>query len=207
MNKIKNIIEGFSGELPSEEEWYKNRMSLCNNCEFNSANGAPLSIACATIKKVACPSAEKGTCNQCCCCVEQKAKVKAEACPKGKWTALSVSSNDFEIELKTPGTLTKSNGQFVVDMGMISGKNLPILFTTKSTSGNLYYERASAGCSCTTNIPKEIQKGRVYEHSANISLSAFGAQQKKLEIHFLTSNKVSKVVYITFKYNRINTNI
>ena len=207
MNKIKNIIEGFSGDLPTEEDWYKKRISLCNSCEFNSANGAPLSVACAGIKKLACPSADKGSCNQCCCCVEQKCKVKSEACPKGKWTALTAKGGDFEVELVSPGKLTKSNGGFIVDVGMINGNNLPIILRTKSLKTNLFYDRVDVGCGCTTTSPKEIQRGREYEHKVNISLSSFGEQRKTMDIHFTTSNRVSKVVNLVFKYNRINVSI
>lgn len=207
MAKIKNIIEGFTKEKPVSEEWYKSRLSICGACEFNSLNGANLSVGCKTLKMMGCPSDEKGSCSQCCCCVEEKAVVKAESCPKGKWGKMEVINNEFKLDMITPSKVTVEGGVFKVDLGAVDTDNLNIEFDTTSIRKTLLYSGAKAGCSCTTSLPKELYKGRSYRHNVNISLSVFGQQNKSLELHFVGENRTTYSVSINFKFNRINPNI
>lgn len=218
MGKINNIIEGFTKELPLDEDWYQKRIGICNSCEFNSLNGASLGIDCKAIKKVFCPSSEKGTCNKCCCCIEEKCSVKAESCPKEKWGAMAVTSDKFKLELITEGDLkyikpsrqpngVTIGGYYVIDVGTVISDNVQVRFDTNSLLKTYIYESSKAGCSCTTTFPEEIMKGRVYRHSVNISLSAYGQQTKNLELHFLGNNNNREAVIIKIKFNRKNTKL
>ena len=207
MSKINNIIEGFTNELPINEDWWQKRMKICGRCEFNSLNGAELSMMCKTAKAIGCPSKEKGSCSKCCCCLEQKTAVKSEECPIGKWKAMEIVSNQFKVTLKSAGEVKNQDKGIVIDVGSISESYLNLTFETTSVSKNLVYEGAKAGCSCTTTLPKELKKGRSYEHSVNISISSFGAQNKKLELYFVGANRDKHILPILIKYNRINTNL
>lgn len=207
MSKIRNIVEGFTKETPVNEEWYLNRKALCDGCEFNTLNGASLSIACKTIKSIGCASSEKGSCNQCCCCIEQKTIVKAESCPKGKWGSMLINSKEFKLEMETPAKVKLKDGNFEVDLGMVDTDNLNISFETTSISKTLHYVGARAGCSCTSSMPKELYKGRSYKHSVNISLSVYGQQNKSLELNFVGNGNITYTLPIKFKFNRINTQL
>lgn len=207
MAKIRNIAEGFLKAKPVNEDWYKHRLSVCGACEFNSANGATLSTACKTLKMMGCPSDEKGSCNQCCCCIEEKASVKAESCPKGKWNSLTTVSGEFKIDMITPAKVSVKNGVFEVDLGAVDTDNLNIQFDTTSLTKTLMYSSSKAGCSCTTSLPQELYKGRSYRHSVNISLSVYGQQNKNLELHFTGEGRTTHTLSIKFKFNRINTSL
>lgn len=218
MGKINNIIEGFTNDLPVNEKWYQERIGKCNGCEFNSLNGAKLSIACNTLKMIGCPSSEKGSCNQCCCCVEEKASVKAESCPKGFWKAMSTASDKFKVELLSKGSLKYQEptreangnligGDFVIDLGIVTGERLTVEFDTNSISRTYFYASSKAGCSCTTSLPQEVLKGRVYRHSVSINLSSYGQQTKNLELNFTGQGNSKETVLIKIKFNRKNTNL
>jgi hypothetical protein len=218
MGKISNIVEGFTSDIPVNEEWYQKRVSICNGCEFNSLNGATLSLACKTLKNIGCPSEEKGSCNQCCCCIENKALVKAESCPKGKWGAMTVASDKFKVELISEGIVKYNKptrqangviigGDYIIDLGTVVSDSLQVVFETNSISKQFLYETSKAGCSCTTTFPKEILKGRVYRHSVNIDLSSYGQQTKNLELTFLGSNNNRETVLIKIKFNRKSTKL
>jgi hypothetical protein len=207
MSKINNIIEGFTNELPLNEDWWKNRMSICGSCEFNSLNGAELSVMCKTAKAIGCPSKEKGSCSKCCCCLEQKTSVKSEECPLGKWKAMETVSNQFKVTLKSIGEVKVQDKDIVIEVGNITEDFLRLDFETNSVSKNLVYEGAKAGCSCTTTFPKELKRGRSYEHSISISIASFGKQNKKLELYFVGNNRDKHVLPIIIKYNRINTEL
>lgn len=211
MSKINNIVKGFSNPLPKEEKWYQERISKCNACEFNTLNGAPLSNACKTLKMIGCPSKDKGSCNQCCCCIEEKASVKAEFCPKEKWDRLETNSDQFKLELMQDGKVKyrklNPGGEFVIELGKVDTSNLKVVFETTSILKNLNYESVRVGCSCTASVPHEIKKGRVYKHEVNISLSVYGEQNKNMEINFIGQDSARYTVPIKIKFNRVNTNI
>lgn len=74
MGKLNDIVEGWSNVITnSEEELSKERMKICNNCEYIS-----------TKHKTIRPDVH---CTHCGCTLDAKTRCASCACPIGKWNS------------------------------------------------------------------------------------------------------------------------
>lgn len=169
MTKISNIAKGFLGSTP-DEDWYFDRKSKCDPCEFNVINiedlelemdKLELSLVQKSTRRVA-KKTNQGMCNLCGCFTDKKIKVAGEKCPNNppKWDSVStqVSKNkSLTYTLISPynATTSMANGIYTIFTEYDQEKSLDFEFQIK---GNPRFQVLSvkAGCQCTVS---EVEKG------------------------------------------------
>lgn len=179
LKKAKTIVKAFSEDLPVEEEWYRERLTACDTCEWNSKNKDVNSLLTKTKESTIC----KGTsvCTACGCCIAQKASVKSEVCgmkEKGlepKWGAIEVEGkvdSRIKVENKTVGSdefFVDGAGAFVLET---SSKEVSVPFKFRVDGGELFNIRTLTNtCSCTSSGVEETTQGNYYVYM-NISTNS-----------------------------------
>lgn len=92
---LGSIINIIKLKLKNKEEldnWYKERLDICNECPLNSRNIKRRK----SIKEriLSLISLKKDFCTVCGCTLVDKASGEFEECPKGKWPELNFEEND-----------------------------------------------------------------------------------------------------------------
>lgn len=108
MNKLKEIALAYTNSVDKEQEYYKYRKSVCNGCEFNTANMKDSDKS--TLNRALETFSSTDRCNACGCPIDRKCGSKASYCGlkgeiiKGKmiepkWTPVEIDmrGNSFII--------------------------------------------------------------------------------------------------------------
>lgn len=123
INKSNTILKAWTGELPVNEKFYKDRLNICKQCPELSGNKEDLNLL---------QKAEHllvgDFCTICSCPVDKKAAMKEEQCPMDppKWPALAVltaSDEDYNVYNNSPHianlSLSEDGIKYVIDYGEI----------------------------------------------------------------------------------------
>lgn len=212
MAKITNIINSYLKALPENEAWYKERMSICATCPFNSDNATPDKMS--DLAKVVKFVSDEATCGACGCVIKRKASVKAESCGlttrsdlgKAKWHSLeqtsgagvSVESNDTSVKISG----TKEG--FVFDYGTRSEDVLDYTFTAKS---KMKFKNVSVTCGCTT--PEVLVEGDSALITLRLSTLKFGEglNKRTVYLNYIDKSNNEKKVQISLMINKVKGEI
>ena len=169
LQKAKNILNSMVSQLPEDQEWYKERMAICNACEYNSKNVDPSTltgIAKLRYQGLAPKYLTKMFCTACSCPIENKCSVRYEDCglvtlsKKPKWVAISKymgSDGSFSIENISldMGTVGSDIKGFVYNIEKNETHGPKISFSFKITRNKpVKFYRLEASCGCT--VPKYL---------------------------------------------------
>lgn len=176
LKKAKTIVKAFSEDLPVEEDWFRERLSACDTCEWNSANKSDNTILTKTKEATICKNTS--VCTACGCCIAQKASVKSETCgmqDKGlepKWRAIEVEGSvdsRIKVENKTEGHsefFAEKTGAFVT---AIESSEVSVPFHFIVDGGKKFNIRTLTNtCSCTSSGVEEVSQGN-YEVKMAVS--------------------------------------
>lgn len=166
--KITTIINAFNGEIPRGQAWFEERISICNECEYNSKNNPPEGFI-NTVRKVL--DGGKPHCLACSCYIEEKASMKEETCglitidKEPKWRALMVrtaSKEDFDIYNNSPDIanldLSADGLSFQLDYGNVSDKsNMKVQLLLE---GKYEVSHIQVSCNCTTPELVKLNDGQ-----------------------------------------------
>lgn len=96
VNKIKQMIEGWSNVIaPREElkelieEVYKERLSICDICDYDSENKKKTGWSTIRIDR---------HCTNCGCTTEPKLKCLSCECPLAKWKSITTSEKEYALK-------------------------------------------------------------------------------------------------------------
>jgi hypothetical protein len=206
MASIKNIIKAYTSELPENQEWYQNRLSICKVCPYNSANGGAES----TLSKVVEFVTNSDTCGACGCVITKKASVKEETCGlvykpewgKPKWNALAAASG-ANVSLESLDDTVKITGTkegFILDFGDVKEDVVDYSFITKSP---MAFKNITSTCGCS--VPEAITEGSITKISVRISTTKFadGVNKKTLYLNYIDKANNEKKVQLTTIINKV----
>ena len=208
-SKIRTIKDAFTSEIPTEETFFKERMKICEGCEFNSENMEPENISITQDIQIKNICKFKRMCTACGCCLDEKVGQKSETCglkQKGQtplWEALKAdtsSANDLNVEIlnKTAKTvqLDIKKQYFAVGLGEDLTGVLPIELLISREAG-LRISSIKPGCQCTVSTQEQVSDTEV-KISLKIDTSKFdkGVRfEKPVTVnYFKTANGVGSVV-------------
>jgi len=205
--KIKNIVKGFTTAEPTEQDWYKHRMSVCGSCEYNTENMEESSVSTANRLKVNSICGGGGVCNACGCCISKKARVEESVCglveigKEPKWTAvvetnptdkrLSVTCLDstFKVYRELPRIVLER--EFTEDEKKVE---FELLFSHKD---KFSISRSDSSCGCTVPTEEKVDernsklvvqvstvgfRGKVSERSLSVFYDVGVGTYKKVSI-------------------------
>lgn len=201
------IIKALFSDTPSDEDWYKRRVSICETCPLNSKNAESVSTLHESTSKHVCKSGP--VCTACGCCIELKAGVKTESCgltekpelgaPKWGPVLLKPKKNlRFSVEdLNTNGSKLSYGDNGSVILEVEAEGNSVELSARVSAKGSFEVLSIMAGCSCTAhNIVKESDNS--YKVSFTISLRSFKQgviTQKSATVRYLDGRNVKELPF------------
>ena len=217
--KIKNIFKAFTEKLPVEEKWYKDRLSICESCPFNSSNVEKTSFETKTISKTVCGG--KSVCTACGCCTERKAAIKAETCGlvekpewgQPRWDAIEIegSKRDSNIIVECMKqedhryVYAPSEKQDSFEVSFASSENVVnIPFKISRTGKSFKVKQVSASCGCTASKTTENEDGTV-DVKFSISLKKFDPGKtsvKTAKVVYLVGGREEKEIYFKFKITK-----
>ena len=166
-SKLRTIISAFSSEIPIDAEWFQERMTACEGCEYNSDNVLEEDLTLFDKVKIKNACSEGSMCKACGCCLHEKLGQKTEQCglsalgKEPRWNALSVetsSGDDLDVEIldKTALTINLDIGtkMFLVKLGDVPEKikEIKLQIHRKNT---LKISQVKVQCSCT--VPEQVQ--------------------------------------------------
>lgn len=194
IKKAKTIAKAFLNELPENEKWYQDRITICNACEYNTANIDKDKLSTKDKLKLTvhiCPEGDH--CTACGCCTHRKAGQKSEACGlvdlgmEPKWGVLEVESKldkGFIVENLTPssGDLVIDNREVIYDLGVVDKERVD--FTIKVIrSGGLDVKSTTVGCKCTVAETEILDKNSC---QFNIAISTKDLRKDSVLIRIFT---------------------
>jgi len=212
IQKAKSIASAFTGELPVDEKWYKDRMEICNGCEFNTKNMDKESLSASDKLQLtihACPEGDH--CTLCKCCTHRKASQKVEQCGmaekglKPKWPSLLMASKidkGIIVINNTPesGDLLSTAEGIIFDMGETDKERVDFEIVIKR-KGGLDIKSTVAGCKCTVadvfKLDNESAKFKMAISTTSFVKGRDITRYLTIE-HYTTQKKVEKLV-ITLK--------
>lgn len=219
INQVKMIKEAVQMEqLPVDEQWYKDRLSICQTCEFNSDNipqekrGA-MHFVHESKCKLASGNKEFRFCTACTCCIDRKAAIKRAECGMtsiGKaplWTALELFSVDnSNVSITKAGerdySLTADRASFIFDFGDVVEDVLDFKFVVFVPTTSKYIT-SRATCDCTVGKSVEIDSAR-REFTMRLSTLHFGTERKTTRTFYIDYD--NKTVVVKFVLQKINKN-
>lgn len=178
-SKTNTIINAFTGSIPHGEQWFEDRMSICNSCEHNSKNRKS-----ETLEEKAQDLLHLGQpyCRVCLCFIERKAAMKEESCglkeigQEPKWNNLMVhttGSEDYNLYNNTPEIckvdLANDGSHFEVLYGNLkegSNTNIQLLL-----EGQYKVKAVTVGCGCTTAVWNKIGDN-LYEINVGLKMTS-----------------------------------
>jgi hypothetical protein len=208
-SKLRTIKDAFTSEIPTEENFFKERMKICEGCEFNSENVEPEKLSVTQNIQIKNICAFKRMCTACGCCLDEKVGQKNQACglkEKGlepKWEALKAdtsSANDLDVEIlnKTAKTvqLDIRKQYFAVGLGDELSGVIPIELMISREAG-LRISSIKPGCQCTVSEQEQISDTEV-KLKLKVDTKNFNKGtrfEKPVTVnYFKTSNGVNAVV-------------
>lgn len=172
-SKLKTIIQAFTKDTDTSSEMYKERLSICNDCEYNSDNKEYSELKETHKLSISTICSGSPVCTACGCCILKKIGESTESCglvelgKDPKWNAVKVETStdknlDLEILNKTAESVRLSDigDAFIIELGNITDavKEIELLITRKA---GLNVSSIKAGCSCTVPTQKKIDENTV----------------------------------------------
>lgn len=170
MTKVRNIIKAFSTALPKDEQWYKDRLSICGGCKYNSENVENASSKVKLVSKTVCGGG--AVCTACGCCVSRKASLKEEYCglkerpdleESPKWSAIELDGfkDDKNLTVEkldnVPLSFESSTGKVVVE-AETSEPSISFNFRL-NRPGGLKVVEVQKSCGCTASHTNNNEDG------------------------------------------------
>ena len=211
--KIRNIAEAFLNPLPTEENWYQERLKICTACPLNSDNCTEEQLT--DMQKFrketlsGCP--EKRFCTACGCCIDRKAAVKVEQCgateigQEPKWVAIEIEDNNnkgFFVENLTPdkSKLSRVGGLYILDFGYVDSGKVTTTVQIEYPE-NTKFVNIIPSCGCTVAKTEQVSS-TVIKFPLEISTNNFRAGtviEKAITVSFMTGNLL-KVINLKLKF-------
>jgi len=208
-SKLRTIKDAFTSKIPTEENFFKERMKICEGCEFNSENVKPEDLSVTQNIQIKNICQFKRMCTACGCCLDEKVGQKNQACglkEKGlepKWEALSVettSANDLNVEIlnKTAKTvqLDIRKQYFAVGLGEDLTGVIPIELLISREAG-LRINSIKPGCQCTVSEQEQVSdtEVKIYLKVNTANFNSGVRFEKPVTVnYFKTANGVGSVV-------------
>lgn len=210
IKKVMTIAGAILSENPVNEDWYQERLAICEGCPLNSKNIASENLDISTkAKNLARPG--QPVCTACGCWINDKASVKSEVCgrvKKGKnplWPALELEldlDRKVTIENLSPkiGVISQSGPIFVVKLNKSEEPVVMFEFLVSNSSG-FKFETQRLSCSCLSSTVTQENKNSC-KIAAKISIKDFkiGLNERAMEIKYVTRNRQSKSINVKFQY-------
>ncbi len=221
--KLSVIFDSLVDGKPSDEQWYKDRLAICSECEHNTNNITKSNSTLAKLFKIM----PFDHCIICKCIISNKCSRKEEMCgliyinQKPKWNALVVETidndafniynNSFshaniylgsdrngEIKDSLSGSDNDSYDYFVVDFGVVDNDPDTMSLTLESKNGNTFnIGHVSSGCGCT-----KVKFTQLDEQHAAITFDVIpkiGDFATNVMVYYSDKNGLSKSVRILVK--------
>lgn len=210
MNKL-DIIKSYLKDLPTEEEWFKHRISKCLECPYNTKNGAELKKLSHKMVEKTLADKEYGQCSLCGCPTEKKCSVLSSSCedtPK-RWNSLELvgkgSITDYlKINaIKNIKEIEKKSGSFIFEA--IDVENHLYIEFEVETSFNGNFVRFTAGCPSCTKGDVTSLGGNKYLVKIRIQKEELGYHRSSFSITFNRDGMAGKAALITLS-GQINFN-
>lgn len=206
MSKIKNIVKAYTSSLPEEQDWYKERMSICSACKWNSKNADPKNMS-FTSKGISALTGQD-TCGACGCVVNRKAAVKAEICglhlidgESPKWLPLeAVSSEGVKVEVDDSNIVVSSTKDVItINLGSTSET---IVEFTASFYSKLYFNNVSVTCGCT--VPEAVKEEGKTTLKVKLTTVKFkeGLNVKNMFLNYIDKSNNLKPVKVEIIVNK-----
>ena len=215
LKNVKNIVKAFTSEEPTQEEWYKKRMSICGSCKYNSANKSDSELTAAEKVKLSTVCSGDSVCTACGCCVSRKARVKESVCGmvelglEPKWgpiisanpvdKSMVVSSHDAEV------SITSKGGSVIVSKNYSRAQpKIKFLLNFLHLNTNVEMVSASAGCSCTASLHDKVSD-RSFNLAVEVSTVGFKGSivEKTITVNYKYPNNKTNSVGITLRFKKI----
>lgn len=215
MKKVKTIAKAFLSDLPVEEVWYQERLSICNTCDKNTKNMSEEELSFVDklkIKTGICVGEDNSHCTACGCCIFQKCATKTESCgmkeigKTPKWNALEIEDVDGRLAfeaLHNTGKISKNGSEVLFDFGTSSEKVLKASFVIKSER-QISFSKYSVSCGCTHPSTIEQPTNKSIKSNVDISTLGFrvGLNEKTMTIEYIES-KTNKLNKLTIRFRVI----
>jgi hypothetical protein len=216
--KAKTIAKAFIEPLPEGQDWYEKRLSICNGCEYNSANIEKKDLTLSDKIQIKSGLCDDGNhCQACGCCVKRKCATKSENCglvkldKEPKWSALEVPSTinkGISIVNLSPdiGGVVAETTTFLYTFDNVEVNKLNFKFQVKSDRSKFKIKNYRPSCSCISVDEMERVDDKTYDFSVSISTTGFrkGWNERKLYITYFERGDLTKEIMITFKMNKLD---
>jgi hypothetical protein len=213
LGKAGKIIQSHINELPVDEQWYQDRISICNSCPFNTKTTTEKGpLISAMLSKVGVINSEY--CVACGCPIKNKASVKSEACglvkrgEEPKWFPMEVDSLVLKgcfLKNTEPEKYRIEDGvdHFILRPKPSHKEKIEVnteMFVPKEYS----LSRAEVSCGCVVTTAKRIDENN-YGVNIKVSTLAFEkGQEDTKKIYFtFTNGGIVKKVSIKLKMVRL----
>lgn len=210
IKKAKVIAKAFLSDLPIGEDWYEERLAICNTCEYNTKNKNKSELSITDRIKISTGVCDNSNhCTACGCCIERKCSVKSEVCglqsigKTPKWTPIESFSDiddKLSVENLSPNKcrLKFNENRFIFDFGTVSENKISVSFKL-TRKGGLDIVNQRAGCSCTVSDVQKIDDNTQI-FNVDISTKSFRANQETNKTLFVTirdrSNNTKSVDFL-----------
>lgn len=213
IKKIVTIAKAMISDLPVEENWYKERISICNSCPLNSEHIDPkaLNFKQKSTLEFVCKEGEKRICTACGCCIERKASVKSSICGKIEigeeplWNAIQLESNldkNLVVEnLSTNvGDISQNKQIFLINLFKTTEQVVKFDIKVQNLKG-MEFSNQRLSCSCLSSSVSKIDSTS-YQIDTKISIKDFrpGLNERTMEFEYLTRGGQKRSINFKFSY-------
>ena len=213
-NNPKLIAKAFFSKIPTEENWYKTRLKICEECPKNSKNGAELSVLQSITQRTACykgfetPETDDENkklppvCSSCGCCILVKVGSLESECPLKKWGKVTTtpSKEKISVVIDNPNhTVDLENNQFIINLGEVEGPVTDINLKFITPKKFEYYD-TNVGCSCVHPTFTDKEEVGVFPMHYRISLKGMKGDIARTSETTFYDGKTRKLVKIKFKF-------
>jgi len=165
LKQVSQIFRAYSQPVPVDQPYFKERIAICDPCEWNSANIAPEKLSVADKNKIKVFFKGEPMCTACGCCIPLKAGLRDSVCglkskgKKPKWdTAFDKHSKVYGLANKsliannlTPdeGVLSPMDGGFKYKVNVlpVDSKMVELVIKITDIHGfSLINQITSCGC-------------------------------------------------------------
>lgn len=207
----KLIAKAFFSRIPKEENWYKNRLKICEECPKNSQNGAELSTLQSMTQRTVCYKGFETdddnkklppVCSSCGCCVLVKVGSLESECPLKKWGKVTTkpSKEKISVVIENPNhSVELENNQFIINLGEVSMPVADINLKFVTPERFEYYD-TTVGCSCVHPTFTNKEELGVFPMHYRISLKGMKGDIARTSETTFYDGKTRKMVKIKFKF-------
>lgn len=208
---IKRGLKAITETVDENQDWYKYRRNICDNCTFNSKNSSPtnkvkdfiintLEVIKPLINK---EDIDSGNCNICTCYINKKCNDKLESCPMGKWKALSVQNSDLTINgvegISGIEILKDKTTEYNIYLNdTLQGELIDFTLNIGSKKSKLISAQFSCPCAQIKEEPV-INENHTYKIKATVSTA--GKERRdlphvvSLNLNFMRGNYLVKIYF------------